>query len=85
MPVVDPLPPEVYRVGPDRSSVIPRDPFDRPGSIIPQPEPLTGCWVAYCLDWHEIFKAVFAEEVEARRYAMQNHLDVKFVKWGEES
>lgn len=82
MPVVDPPPPQVYRsgLGP------PLDPWHTPSrSIIPQAEPLTGCWVVYCFDWNEIFKAVFAEEVEARRYAMQNYYDVKFVKWGEES
>lgn len=45
---------------------------------------MTGAWVVYCFDWNKIIKAVFQEEVEARRYAMDYHYDVQFVEWGEE-
>lgn len=43
-----------------------------------------GVWVAYGLDHsHHWSTTVFADELSARRYAMENYLTVGFLRWGE--
>jgi len=68
-----------------------RDAFQRPlyelrketDMIDPEAQvPRNGCWISYYNDWHTI--TVFRHEVDARRHAMDNSGNVKFVKWGEE-
>lgn len=39
-----------------------------------------GAWVTYYNDWSGI--AIFENEIDALRFAVANHMDVKFVEWG---
>lgn len=41
-----------------------------------------GCWLAYHGDFSGL--AVFSEEVDALRYAVENSMKVSYVLWGEE-
>lgn len=43
-----------------------------------------GVWVAYFQDWNPIPKAVFLDELPARRYAARTYCDVRFLAFGEE-
>lgn len=40
-----------------------------------------GAWVAYYADWSGA--AIFDSEVEALRHAVEHHMEVRFVQWGE--
>ena len=43
---------------------------------------MTGVWVAYWADWSAF--AVFAEEVDALRFAVERGgMSVRFCEWGE--
>lgn len=41
---------------------------------------LTGCWVAYYHD--RSGAAVFKDEIDALRYAVERNMEVKLVHWG---
>ena len=43
-------------------------------------EPMTGVWLAYYSDWSSW--AVFAEEIDALRHAVENAMSVKFLEFG---
>lgn len=40
-----------------------------------------GCWIVHYSDWSGAW--VFDSEIDALRAAVENHADVKWVKWGE--
>lgn len=40
----------------------------------------TGVWVAYHADWSAV--VLFATEVKALRYAVENSMQVKFMEYG---
>ncbi len=39
-----------------------------------------GCWLAYYHDWSAM--AVFDQEIDALRYALDKTMAVRFVEWG---
>lgn len=39
---------------------------------------MNGVWIVYVSDWNDIPKALFDNELEARRYAMDNYANVKY-------
>lgn len=70
-----------------QGDVFPPNPFVKGGHIASSggftlPQPLTGAWVAY--NYGSDRFVVFATEVEALRYALGLHMQVRFQKWGEE-
>ncbi len=46
----------------------------------PSPELPGGCWLAYYHDWSAM--AVFDQEIDALRYALDKAMAVRFVEWG---
>lgn len=45
---------------------------------------MNGVWAVYYNDWHTIVRAVFVDELEARRYAMETYSDVVWLPVGME-
>lgn len=42
-----------------------------------------GVWIAYVQDWHPVPRAVFLNELDARRFAAAEYADVRFWRFGE--
>jgi hypothetical protein len=47
-------------------------------------EPTPGVWVVYNHDWHRLLRAVFDDELLARRWANEHHYYVEFLPFGQE-